>query len=198
VLLQIKDGVNGLLYSMGDYLELSKALMKVKSSEGNFFIPSVGEATAAHNYLALNVTLGYGKLLENLINFPPDVMKPRPPEEVSALSDKGWCWDLMSPLREKEGEVIANQVKSSTEANEDLEGSGIVGILEAQWMEHMLATKHGLERAKVLNLAEEGEIIVDVPREQAKLQEEEDDVAHIEQEEVIHYHLNMTITFLSQ
>lgn len=172
--------------------------MKVKSSKGNFVIPSVGEATAAHNYLALNVTLGYGKLLENLINFPPDVMKPRPPEEVSALSDKGWCWDLMSPLREKEGEVIANQVKSSTEANEDLEGSGIVGILEAQWMEHMLATKHGLERAKVLNLAEEGEIIVDVPREQAKLQEEEDDVAHIEQEEVIHYHLNMTITFLSQ
>ena len=198
MLLQIKEGVNGLLYSMGDYLELSKALMKVKSSEGNPFIPSVGEATAAHNFLALNVTLGYGKLLENLINFPPDVMKPRPLEEVSALSDKGWCWDLMSPIREKEGEVIANQVKSSTEADEDLEGSGIVGILEAQWTEHMLATKSGLERAKVLNSADEGEIIVDVPREQAKLQEEEDDVAHIEQEEVIHSHLNMTITFLSE
>lgn len=196
MLVQIKDGVNGLLYSMGDYLELSKALMKVKSSKGNLFIPSVGEATAAHNFLALNVTLGYGKLLENLINFLSDVMKPRPLEEVTAVSDKGWCWDFMFPSMEK-GEVIANQVKSSTEADEDLEGSGIVGILEAQWMEHMLATKNGLERATALNSAEEEEIVVDVPREQAKLQEEEDDVAHIEQEEVIHSCFNLTITFLS-
>lgn len=148
----------------------------------------VGEATA-QDLLAVNVTLGYGKLLENFIQFPGEVELPRQLEELSKVSDRGWCWDLMTPLLgNQKGEGSAQmRVK---EVAKKMEGSEIVSLLEDQWAQRAGAAKVSLDVARAANRVEEAEIVQDVILERAKLKELEHSVARIEKEEV-GYHCSL-------
>jgi hypothetical protein len=132
-LFQIVDGVNGLLFPVGDHLKLSEAIIRVKLSPDTV-MASAGQSSAK-NLLATNVNLGYGALLESILEFPAEVELPKSPSEVVELLNRGWCWDLIFPSYAPQVLHPKGSIHSKVEDSqvEDVGGSHLVAVLEDLW-----------------------------------------------------------------
>jgi hypothetical protein len=133
-LFQIVDGVNGLLFPVGDHLKLSEAIIRVKLSPDTSVMASAGQSSAK-NLLATNVNLGYGALLESILEFPAEVELPQSPSEVVELLNRGWCWDLIFPSYAPQVLHPKGSIHSKVEDSqvEDVGGSHLVAVLEDLW-----------------------------------------------------------------
>ncbi|CAK9192739.1 unnamed protein product [Sphagnum jensenii] len=130
----IVDGVNGLLFPVGDHLKLSEAIIRVKLSPDTSVMASAGQSSAK-NLLATNVNLGYGALLESILEFPAEVELPQSPSEVVELLNRGWCWDLIFPSYAPQVLHPKGSIHSKVEDSqvEDVGGSHLVAVLEDLW-----------------------------------------------------------------
>jgi hypothetical protein len=140
-LFQIVDGVNGLLFPVGDHLKLSEAIIRVKLSPDTSVMASAGQSSAK-NLLATNVNLGYGALLESILEFPAEVELPQSPSEVVELLNRGWCWDLIFPSYAPRVLHPKGSIHSKVEDSqvEDVGGSHLVAVLEDLWALHKSGT----------------------------------------------------------
>jgi len=125
---QIVDGENGVLFPVGDDMKLSEAIVRVLKDESKGAIAVSGQSKA-RNMFASNVSLRFGELLESILEFPSETALPRPLDEAVKRLEWRWRWDLLFPANSPFQSRMAEQ-----RVEEDDMGSGIVKVLEDEWI----------------------------------------------------------------
>lgn len=126
---QIVDGENGLLFPVGDDLKLSDAIVRVLKDKSMSSAMAISGQSQARNMFASNVSLSFGELLESILEFPLEAELPRPLDEAVKRVRGGWRWDVLFP----ENTPFRDSLQARRVAEDDV-GSGIVKLLEDEWM----------------------------------------------------------------
>ncbi|XP_020094017.1 uncharacterized protein LOC109714032 isoform X2 [Ananas comosus] len=124
----VKNEVHGFLFHPSDPSTLSRAFSLVigqhKLSTLAGSVASKGQSLA-ENMLAFDCISGYAKLLENVLQFPSEVILPGPASEIRQDT---WLWDLFAKkIREKKAQY----------ENHGSNYTSIVDLLEIQSAENL-------------------------------------------------------------
>lgn len=183
------DGESGLLFPVGDHLKLSEAIVKIRRHPGSSAIALAGKSKVRDAF-AINVTLSYGELLESILEFPAEAELPRPLTEAANLLKSGWCWDLLFPLSfSKDTMPLQGFIQSIVEvsvANEDVLGSGIISVMEDEWMLHAGAPQNTLDSMSTAAMTDEADTLTDIDLEEAKSIASDVEAERVEKDEVTH------------
>lgn len=180
-------------------MKLSEAIVRVLTDKSVDAIASNGQYMA-QNMLASNVSLSYGELLESILEFPVEAELPRTSDEAVKGLKGQWCWDTILPG----GAPFLESLQSRAEEpflEENEMGSGIIEMLEHQWM-----LQHPLNSSELENIGgkvdfaksnEDWDFVSGLDLEEAKAVEKDLEEELMEQEEVrpflfkyCNFHLN--------
>lgn len=126
---QIVDGENGVLFPVGDDMKLSDAIVRVLKVESTGSAMAVSGQFKARNMFTSSVSLRFGEILESVVEFPVEAELPRPLDEAMKKLRPGWRWDVLFPAS-----FPFRDYSQSRRVAEDDVGSGIVKLLEDEWM----------------------------------------------------------------
>lgn len=181
---QIVDGENGLLFPVGDDMKLSDAIVHVLKNE-SVGAMAVNGQSQAWNMFASNVSLSYGELLESILEFPSEAELPRSLDEVAKSLKEGWCWDLLFPASARSfRESFQSQVEGPTVKENDV-GSGIIEMLEHQWMIRSGEVQNIRDKVGFAKSIEDWDFLSEFDLDEAKAMENDLEAERIEREEVL-------------
>ncbi|XVF23461.1 hypothetical protein REPUB_Repub13aG0040800 [Reevesia pubescens] len=123
--LQVVDGAHGVFFPKHDPDALLRAFsLLISNGRLSRFAQTVASSgkLLAKNILASECITGYASLLENLLNYPSDVLLPAP---VSELQQGLWEWDVFR--------------KEIEHRNSDISGDfSVVYVLEEEFTKHII------------------------------------------------------------
>lgn len=177
--LQVVDGVHGLLFPKHNPDALMRAFsLLISSGKLSKFAKALAFSgrLLAKNLLASECITGYGRLLENVLNFPSDTMLPGP---ISQLQQGTWEWNLF-----RGGIELKNGDKQNSDEKATSMGMfSVVRALEEEFINFSHLTNYAENRTEILPQDIPTKLDWDVLRE-IEISEENES---LEMEEVGHF-----------
>ena len=180
---QIVNGKNGVLFPVGDDEKLSDAIVHVLKNESVAAVAANGRSKAWKMF-ASNVILGYGELLESILEFPSEAELPRPLDEAAKSLKEGWCWNMLFPssgpsFRESSESRIEGPTVKKNDAS-----SGIIEMLEHQWMLRSGEIGNIRDKVGLAKSIEDWDVLSEFDLDEAKAMARDLEVEQLEREEV--------------
>ncbi|XP_024359045.1 uncharacterized protein [Physcomitrium patens] len=129
---QISDGESGVLFPVGDEMKLSEAMIRVLGDNTLAVAIALTGQWKARNMHASNVSLGYGELLESILEFPAEAALPRRLDEAEKSLKGGWRWEMLFPANTSFQVSFQSRMGKRVRENDDV-GSGVIDTLEVHW-----------------------------------------------------------------
>jgi hypothetical protein len=181
---QIVDGENGVLFPVGDDMKLSNAIVHVLKDESVGAMAMNGQSKA-RNMFASNVSLSYGEILESILEFPLESELPRPLDEVAKSLKGVWCWDMLFPASAPSfRDSFQSRIEGLTVEEKDV-GSGIIEMLEQQWMLRNGEVQNIRDKVDFAKSIEDWDFLSEFDLDEAKAMEKDIEAERIEREEVL-------------
>ncbi|XP_042951444.1 uncharacterized protein LOC122287658 isoform X2 [Carya illinoinensis] len=141
----VVDGVHGLLFPKHNPDALMRAFsLLISSGKLSKFAQAVASSgrLLAKNMLASECITGYGRLLENVLNFPSDAMLPGP----SQLQQGAWEWNLFR----EEIELKNGAKRNSDEHSTSMGMFSVVHALEEEFINFTKSSTYAENGTEIL------------------------------------------------
>ncbi|KAH9295530.1 hypothetical protein KI387_039118 [Taxus chinensis] len=113
----IEDGKHGFLFPVGNVNMITKAVsLAMLNGRLSVLAHQIASAGRLHarDVMASDVIVGYGTLLENVLQFPSEAVLPLPASEIPVEVKKVWQWDLFAVPSESRTEFQHQNIRKNS------------------------------------------------------------------------------------